>query len=323
MSAVGVVGGGLFGRALAQAAARNGHSVVLYTRGREAPRAFEAEGEAEIFGDERVRTSNQLADLRDAGLIFLAVPSAYLPELAFELGKHLDGRHLLVHVSRGLVGQELLTLTRLLRQRTPCRRVGALAGPLSAAALAEDVPAGAIVGTPFPEVCASVREAIASSSLLLYESADVIGVEVASAMVGLLSLAVGYARGLGVGPAPLALVLTRGMIEGARIGGPLGAQSETFYGLSGMGDLLAAVAGDERPEVALGEALARGQTLDEAVRGVGGHIESVRLAKRVADFARRVGERAPIAGVVAAVLEGELSGEEAIAALMARPGGRE
>jgi len=308
---VGVVGGGSFGRALARAAARNGRDVLLWSRSQ----ADESH--------ERVQVIDELAALQNAELIFLAVPSMHLEELAFELGRHLDGRHLLVHVSRGLLGEELTTLSRMLRMRTPCRRVGALAGPLSAAALAEDVPAGAIVGTAFSEVCASVRSAIASSSLLVYESPDVIGVEVASAMVGLLGLVVGYAKGMGVGPAPLSLVLTRGMIEGARVGGPLGAKTETFYGLSGLGDLLAAVSGDSRPEVRLGEALARTNDLNAAYAAAESHIESVSIARRVADFAKRVGERAPIAGVVANVLEGKLDGAAAIEALMAQPGGRE
>ena len=229
---VGVLGGGGFGRGLAQAASRIGRDVVLWSRSGDA-------------SDGRIRTTRNLADLAEAEIIFVAVPSIYVAEVSGQLGEHLDGSHLLVHVSRGLVGEELTTVSHVLRHETPCRRVGALAGPLVAQALAEGQPGGGVIGTRFPEVAEAVRRAIAGPTLRIYETRDVTGVEVASAMVGLLCLAVGYGQAGGIGPGTLAVVVTRGMAEAARVGQALGAEQATFGGLAGFGDLMAAVAGDD------------------------------------------------------------------------------
>ncbi len=306
---VAVVGGGGFGRAIAAAAHRNGRSVILWSRKGNQQEAF--------------RCTSELADLREAELIFLAVPSPYVPQTASALGRHLDGSHLLVHVSRGLLGEELTTLSQHLRKTTPCRRVGALAGPLDAEALREGQPTGAIVGTRFPEVARAVREAIGSKSLRIYESRDIVGVEVAAAVVGLMALAGGYGRGKGASPATLSVFLTRGMAECVRIATALGAKAETFRGLAGFGDLMAVVGGDDRPEIRLGEALASGLDLATAAKKAGAHIEGVSIARRMVEFAERANINAPMAAVVAKVLDGTLGPTEAIDALMARRVGTE
>jgi len=260
-----------------------------------------------------------MEQLAEAELLFVAVPSAHVETMADSLGRHLDGSHLLVHVSRGLLGEDLQTLTQLLRQRTPCRRVGALAGPLLASALAEGSPGAAVVGSVFPEIPDAVRSAIACPSMRIYHTDDVIGVEVASAMVGLVALAVAYAQGLGLGPPTLAMIATRGMFEAASIGATLGARHRTFSGLAGLGDLISAVADDRRPELLLGRAMAKGLTMEEAARAAGAHVEGTRIARCVADYAERLGLDVPVSAAVADVLDGSLDGKAAVARLMARP----
>ncbi|MDH5493332.1 MAG: NAD(P)-binding domain-containing protein [Myxococcales bacterium] len=308
---IGILGGGGFGHALAIAAQKRGREVILWSR-----------ADASARGSS-LRVTHEMADLRAAELIFIAVPSAHVAALGRALGAHLDGSHLLVHVSRGLVGDALEPLTMVLRMQTPSRRVGALAGPLSARALAEEIPAGAVVGTRFPEIVRAVEDALASSSMRVYHTPDVLGVEVASALVGVLALGTSYARALGVGPAALAIMATRGMAEAARLGAPLGASPQTFYGLAGFGDLVSAIAGDGRPEERLGRALAEGLDLQTACARVGAHIEGVGIARRVVAYAHRVGVECPVIQAIAAVVEGELDGPGAIAALMASRAGRE
>ncbi|MEZ4248263.1 MAG: NAD(P)-binding domain-containing protein [Polyangiales bacterium] len=302
---IGVVGGGAFGRGIAKAAARTGHPVHLWSRS------------ARDLGDARVHVTSRMSDVARGELIFLAVPSTAIAELSTELGVHLDGSHLLVHVSRGLVGAELTPISRLLRDTTPARRVGALAGPLIAEALIEGTPSGAIVGTNFPEVSDAVREAIAGPTLRLYTTRDIVGVEVASAVVGLLALAAGHAQASGVGPAALATFLTRGVVEAGRIAASFGAEADTFHGLAGVGDLLAVMAGDERPEERLGRELATGATLAQAVERVGVNIEGVTLARRVAEYGVRERLSVPICTAIADVIDG-MPAEEALRALMTR-----
>jgi glycerol-3-phosphate dehydrogenase (NAD(P)+) len=306
---VGVLGGGSFGLGLASAATRIGREVILCTR----------EPERDLPEPLRRAATSSFDSLRDAELIFIASPSAYVRDVASRLGTHLDGSHLLVHVSRGLADPGLTTLTQVLREVTPCRRVGALAGPLVAESLQSDMPGGAIVGTLFPEVANAVRQAIAGPTLHIEHSSDVLGVELASALVGVLSVAVGYAQETGLGPSALAVMVTQGMREGAEIGASLGAERATFAGLAGMADLIAAVAPDGRPEIALGRALAGGGTIRDAAESAGAHIEGVTMAQRICAYASKWGLETPILSTLSRVFEGSLTPEGAVSELMAQP----
>lgn len=307
---VGVVGAGAFGRAIAHAVAQAGHDVVLYTRG-------------EKHDAPRLDMTSDLADVARAELIFLAVPSVHLVEVSRALGHHLDGSHLLVHLSRGLLGEELTPLSRVLRTETPARRVGVLAGPLVAEALLRGEPSGAIVGSHFPEVAKAVRGALSGAHMMVFDTDDVVGVEVASAFVGIVALAVGLARGLGLGPGSLSVLTTRGIYEGARVASRLGGDVRTLGGLAGMADLVAVVAGDERPEERLGRAIAGGATPTEAIASLGTYVEGVRLLEHLSPWAKREGVSLPICHAIAGVLAGRLSPPAAVAALMARRAGRE
>ena len=307
---VGVVGAGGFGRAIAQASARNGHEVVVWSRrDRELP--------------DPILMSNDISDIRDCELIFLAVPARHAVSAAEQLGEVVDGRHLMVHISRGLIGTELKTITHVIRDKTVCRRLGALAGPLVADALADGRPSGAILGTGFPELTEMVREALGGAGLRIYETRDVIGVELASATVGFLTVVLAYAQEVGVDPSTLAVLATRGMVEVSRMGQALGAKESTFMGLAGLGDLIAAVAGDQRPELRLGRALGKGAKLTSAVGEAGAYVEGIEVARHLMEHAQRLGLETPISSTFVAVSEGRIGPDDAIQALMERRVGKE
>jgi glycerol-3-phosphate dehydrogenase (NAD(P)+) len=259
-----------------------------------------------------------MEELAACELVFVVVPSMHVPSVAPALGLHLDGRHLLVHVSRGLIGDGLETVSRHLSAHTPARRVGCLAGPINPEVLAQGLPGGGVVGTGFPEVAEAVREAIGGATLRLYETDDTVGVEVASALVGLLALAAGFCLESRISPSALAVMMSRGLEESARVGVLLGARRETFHGLAGAGDLYAAIASDERAEVRLGRALAHARDLETAGREAGAYIEGITIARRVARYAARMNVDAPIARVMADVLEGQMSAEAGLGRLMLR-----
>lgn len=304
---VAIVGGGTFGRSLAVAAARVDQAVINWSR---SPRDFD---------HPKITTTSDLAALREAELVFLAVPSPHVPQLCQELGHHLDGGHLVVHVSRGVVGDGLETLTEVVREATPVRRVGALAGPLVARALVEGEPGGAIVGTLFPEVADAVRSALGGPSLRIYDTDDVLGVELASAFVSLITLAMGYVKAVGFGPGTLAVLATRGMAEATRVVLARGGSERTTAGLAGFGDLLAAMAEDGRPELELGRALAAGEPLDDAAKRLGAYVEGVRIAEQIQRFGVRNQVETPLAAIMAGLVAGTIGKEQAAAALMRRP----
>ncbi|UQA62631.1 NAD(P)-binding domain-containing protein [Polyangium aurulentum] len=270
---VGIVGGGPWGRALARAACRTGAKVALHSR-REAPGDI---NDLEITDD--------YARVAAARLIVIAVPSSVARSVLRALGDHLDGAHLVIHGVRGLDPEHLETVSDIVREETPVRRLGALGGPVQANELIEGTPSAMIIGSRFPEVTAAVTRSFQSPSLRVYSTPDLRGLEWASALVGCLAIGVGYAEQAGAGPGLVAALISRGVDEAARIMAAAGCEERTMLGLGGYGDLLASIALEDRPEVVLGKALARKVPLDEAMALAKLRVEAIPLIPRIAQFA--------------------------------------
>jgi glycerol-3-phosphate dehydrogenase (NAD(P)+) len=272
---VGILGGGPWGVALALSASRAGAAVTLHTR-RENSRALAA----------GVRLTVDYATVAEARLLVIAVPSTVVRKVLREVGDHLDGSHLVVHGIRGLGHEHLETVSDVVRDETPVRRLGALGGPVQADELIRGRPSAMVCGSHYPEVIAAVTSAFQYSALRLYGTPDLRGLEWASALVGCLSVGVGFAEQAGAGPGLLAALISRGVDEAARIVAAAGADERTMLGLGGYGDLLASIALEDRPEVVLGKALGRGRSLEEATAEAELRVEAISLIPRIAAFAR-------------------------------------
>lgn len=283
---VAVIGGGLWGRSLAKAAARAGSKVTLISR--RTPSGL-------LDG---MRCTGDYSAARHAKVVLLATPTEVVRHVARQLGDHLDGSHYVVHGVRGLVhdaaGERLQTVSDVLREELPARRLGALGGP----ALAEDLDVGRpsvlVSASRFPEVNRALSDVFGTPMLRVYSTPDLRGLEWASALVGCLAIGIGFAKGVGLSPGLVAAVLCRSMAEAGRIASAAGGDEHTLLGLAGYGDLLASVEMDGRPEVVLGRALASGATLEQAMDRVGARVEAVELLPRIVAFARSKDVRAPI-----------------------------
>ncbi|WP_437674401.1 NAD(P)-binding domain-containing protein [Sorangium sp. So ce131] len=271
---VGVIGGGFWGVALALSASRTGAEVLLFSR-REHPQI-----------NDGPRIVRDYAEVARARLLVIAVPSNAARTALRALGDHMDGSHLVIHGVRGLEGEALKTVSDLVREETPARRVGALGGPVQADELTEGRPSAMVCGSRFPEVHAAVTAAFQSDALRVYTTPDLQGLEWASALVGCLAIGVGFAEQAGAGPGLLAALISRAVDSAARIAVAAGAEERTVLGLGGYGDLLASIALEGRPEVLLGKALARGRTLDEAVAEARLRVEAIPLIPRIVAFAK-------------------------------------
>jgi glycerol-3-phosphate dehydrogenase (NAD(P)+) len=163
-----------------------------------------------------------------------------------------------------------------------------------------------ISASRYPDVNRAVAACLASDTLRLFDTQDLPGLEWASALVGCLAIAVGFARGVGLGPGLLAAFITRAVEEAARLTESAGGSERTVLGLGGYGDLLASIAQTERPEVLLGEALARGKALDQALAEAGQRVEAVELAEVLTAWSEARSLSAPI---FAALARGILAGK--------------
>jgi glycerol-3-phosphate dehydrogenase (NAD(P)+) len=171
-------------------------------------------------------------------------------------------------------------------------------------------------------VHASVRlalvEAFHSPTMRVYANDDIVGVEVGGAVKNVLAIATGLCDGLNLGLNARAALITRGLVEMTRLGVGLGAKAETFMGLSGLGDLVLTATGDLSRNRQVGLALARGQTLQQAVASLGHVAEGVYCARTVVQRAGSLGVEMPIAQAVVALLDGQIQPAEAVALLMGR-----
>ena len=302
-----VVGAGQWGIALAAAAARKGGDVLLYTR---------REVEVSPTGVKVVRDP---AVVSGARAIVLAVPSSSAREVIRSLAPHVDADQIVIHGVRGLVGEKMETISDVVLEETRARKVGAMGGPVIATDLLAGAPSALVSGATDPEVHRAVLDIFGGPLMRVYSRRDLRGVEWASALVGCLTVAVGYTQQIGVNPALVATAITRGMQEAARITASVGGDPQTRLGLAGFGDLLASIGQRERPEVLLGAWLARGRNIGEAAAAVGQRVEAVELVPRIVAWAERKNLRAPIFAALAhRVFRGHAS-DEIVEALVVLP----
>ena len=192
-----------------------------------------------------------------------------------------------------------------------------MSGPSFAHEVARGLPTALTVAGS-PDLCEQATAALHGDALRIYSSPDVVGVEVGGTVKNVLAIATGISDALQLGMNARAALITRGLAEMSRLGVALGAQAETFMGLTGLGDLILTATGDLSRNRQVGLALGRGRSLDDAVGELGHVAEGVRSADAVLRRARSCGVQMPITEVVCAVLAGRLSAPEALDRLLAR-----
>lgn len=214
--------------------------------------------------------------------------------------------------SSGLLAHEVQALA------APDLSAGVLSGPSFALEVAHGQPTALVAASGHEAVRLALVDAFHSSTLRVYASDDIVGVEVGGAVKNVLAIATGLCDGLNLGLNARAALITRGLVEMTRLGVALGARAETFMGLSGLGDLVLTATGDLSRNRQVGLALARGQTLPQAVASLGHVAEGVYCARTVLQRALDLGVEMPIAQAVVALLDGQIKPAQAVALLMGR-----
>jgi glycerol-3-phosphate dehydrogenase (NAD(P)+) len=309
---VGIVGAGSFGTALGSVLARSGRRVILWSRDtavvaaiqgqRVSPRLPKAPLPAPL---EATADPKRLAG--EARFLVLAVSSTNVRDRARELGDVLDGSHIVVHAIGALAAPTNERVSEVMAQGLPTLKLGVLAGPALPADLIEGQFSSMVIASAFDEVVAEGRRLLnAPPGLRIYSSKDLIGVELASALSGAYTVALGLADGLGIGPGPRAVLITRAVAEASRLGVAAGAEARTFAGLAGLGNLLVRSAGDRSADYLLGRRLADGIVTADSAR-----TEGARAALAGVELAGRLRTRMPMLQGVAAVLSGKLEPKDA------------
>jgi glycerol-3-phosphate dehydrogenase (NAD(P)+) len=204
------------------------------------------------------------------------------------------------------------------QQVAPHLLAGALSGPSFALEVGRAQPTALVAASAHASVRQILVDAFHSPSLRVYANEDIVGVEVGGAVKNVLAIATGLCDGLNLGLNARAALITRGLSEMTRLGVALGAKTETFMGLSGLGDLVLTATGDLSRNRKVGLLLAQGMDLQQAVQSLGHVAEGVYSARTVVKRAQALGVEMPISQAVVALLDGQLKPAEAVAALMGR-----
>lgn len=313
-----VIGAGAWGTALAALLAANGHAVALYTRRVEFAQALAASRENRRYLP-GLRLPPSITPTADPAAVaavdafFVAVPSQSLPAA---LGG-LPPPPAVVSCAKGLVAETFKRLTQVIAEVWPQARLAALSGPNLAGEIALGLPAAATVAAEDPALAQAVQRWLNQPRFRVYTSLDLIGVEVAGALKNVIALAAGLCDGLGLGDNAKAGLITRGLAEMVRLGTHLGGRIETFYGLAGLGDLVATCASSRSRNRTAGERFARGATLAELEAS---HltVEGIPTVRAVVAYADRHGLALPIAQEVYRVIFAGKDPEVALDDLMTR-----
>ncbi|MBK8469951.1 MAG: NAD(P)H-dependent glycerol-3-phosphate dehydrogenase [Candidatus Phosphoribacter sp.] len=323
MTTAAVMGTGSWGTAFAAALADAGTSVLMWGR-REGSVAQINAGCNEDYlpGIELprgIRASTDPAQvLAGAEIVVLAVPSQTLR--ANLAGWSLPERAVVASLMKGVELGTAMRMSEVITQvgGVPVERVVVVSGPNLAQEIARRQPAASVVASIDPDSAELVAAACATPYFRPYTNADVVGIELGGAVKNVVALAVGMADGMGMGDNTKASIITRGLAETARLGVRLGAESSTFMGLAGVGDLIATCMSPLSRNRTFGENLGKGMTVAEVIAATRQTAEGVKSCHSVLDLARAHGVEMPIAEAVASVIDGDRTPEELVDLLMSR-----
>lgn len=318
-STIGVVGAGAWGTALAACLAVAGNRVLLWGREGGAAAALATDGTHPALPGFRlpdaVELTTDLGGLRGCTVLILALPAQSTRALASAFAASRLRPERLVTAAKGLEQGTQRTMPDLLKELWPDASAGILSGPTFATELARGLPGAATLAADRdPEGMAAL---FAGGPLRVYASNDVTGVAIGGAAKNVLAIAAGAVMGAGLGANARAAVISRGLAEMTRLGVKLGARPETLAGLSGLGDVVLSCTDEQSRNYRLGLALGQGVTPTGALTE-GAHTVEPLLALAAAH-----GIDMPIAAAVDAVLNRGTPLPQAVAGLMARPGGAE
>jgi len=269
---------------------------------------------------ERVVATASLAEAcAGAATVLIAVPSAAFRAVAAQLDGLAPQDAPVLSLTKGIERGSHATMTQVLAACIPTASVGVLTGPNLAKELAAGMPAACVVALDDEAGSRLVQDRLHGPSFRVYTTRDVVGCEVAGATKNVLAIAAGVSDGLGFGDNTRATIITRGLAEMGRLGVAMGAEAITFGGLAGVGDLVATCTSDRSRNRRVGIGLGLGATLAEAIASVGEVAEGVVSAEPLVALAKDRGVELPICEQVAAMVSGESTPSEALAALSARP----
>ena len=323
---IAVIGAGSYGTALAIQVARQGRPVRLWGRNAEAMNQMAEErlNARYLPGCPLPETLQPVADLaaalQGATAVIVAVPSHALRETCTAIAQSIGDQVPVACAAKGLEPEScklpLDVIAEVLGEAWP---LAVISGPTFAKEIGQGMPSAVSIGARSLDVADAFAEALHGAGFRAYTTDDIVGVQIGGAVKNVLAIGVGIADGLNLGANTRAALITRGLVEMSRLGEALGARSETLMGLSGMGDLVLTCTDNQSRNRRFGVALARGESVDEAMEAIGQVVEGYRVTREVRELARSLGIEMPITEQVYQVLYEGVAPVAAVLSLSSRP----
>lgn len=324
MANISVIGAGTWGTALAVLLTQNGHEVTMWSaleteidhlsRERRHPNLQELQLPSDL------KYTKSLKEAVEAGrhMLVLAVPSIYVRTTARAMRPFVGQDQIVVNVAKGIEEATLLPLSELIREELPQAETAVLSGPSHAEEVARSLPTTCVIGAQKRDTAEYVQTLFMNQVFRVYTSPDILGIELGGALKNVIALAAGIADGLGYGDNTTAALITRGIYEIARLGMAMGGQFHTFYGLSGIGDLIVTCSSVHSRNRRAGILIGKGYSMEAAMKEVKMVVEGVYSAKAALKLAYQYQVEMPIITEVNQVLFEEKSPSEAVDELMLR-----
>ena len=323
MADITILGSGGFGLALAIMCDNAGHSVTVWSKFQDEIDAITRTGElkAKLPGvqvNRSIKLTTDISAVKDKDIVILGIPSPFLREVCCQAAPYMEKRTIVVNTAKGLEGGSLKTMCEVAKECFPENHVAVLTGPSHAEEVARGIHTTVCTASDDREVSYYIQSILSNKTFRVYVNDDVIGCEIGGSLKNVIALAAGVCDGLGLGDNTKAALMTRGIREIARLGMAMGADSDTFGGLSGIGDLIVTCCSMHSRNRRAGILIGKGTDPQEAVRIVG-TVEGYVCTKNAYALAKKMGIEMPITEQLHRVLfEGEPA-KNTIVNLMGRP----
>jgi glycerol-3-phosphate dehydrogenase (NAD(P)+) len=324
---IAVIGAGSWGTTLANLLAKKGLDTLLWAYEQDLAERLPGSRINDLFLpgvqlDARLTFSGDLAAaVAGRQVVVLVSPSQVMRRVVAQLRPHLAGDCLLVSAAKGIENDTLLLMSEVLTEvlgSAAAGRCAYLSGPSFAREVAGELPTAVAVAASDGQVARTVQELFRTDYFRVYTNPDVVGVELGGALKNVIALAAGVSDGLGFGHNARAALITRGLVEMARLGAAKGAEAGTFAGLAGMGDLVLTCTGDLSRNRSVGIELGRGRKLAEILGGMRMVAEGVKTTLSAYQLAQQLGVSMPITEQMYRILYNDKDPCEAVSELMLR-----
>ena len=324
MKTIAVIGSGSWGVALSMHLASLGHNVRVWSFDEEEARLINEERKCKflpkiVIPSNIVCKTNFKEVIEGADFILHVTPSKFTRNIVKQYKEFVDcEKQPIVVCSKGIEKDTALTLDEVIKQEIPNARVGALSGPSHAEEVSIAVPTVLVAASKDAEVRKLVQDTFMNEKMRIYTSEDIKGVELGGALKNIIAFCAGVAAGLGYGDNTFAALITRGLTEIRRLGLELGAESQTLYGLSGLGDLIVTCLSEHSRNRKAGKLIGQGKTIEETKKEVGMTIESIDNIEVAKSLSQKLNISMPIVDAVYDILYNNLEPNEAVKMLMTR-----